>query len=214
MRIATARLPVVTLDDGRAVRLADVRVVEGAEPPVGLDGREALLRPLPELDRYGRTVGDIVLKDTTASLSASLVARGLAFVDPVAMSEQCLSVLFAAERRAEAESRGLWAQAGTVVPAGTPNLVDQAGRYVIVDGTVESVGETKRTIYLNFGGDYRTDFTALVRRNDARGWGDGLTALKGARVRIRGVLEAWNGGLIRIEHPAQIERAEAFAPLR
>ena len=69
-----------------------------------------------------------------------------------------------------------------------------------------NVGETKRTIYLNFGEDYRTDFTALIRRSDAAGWGDGLKDLAGVSVRIRGVMEAWNGGLIRIEHPGQIER--------
>ena len=79
---------------------------------------------------------------------------------------------------------------------------------VLVEGTVLDVGQSRRTIFLNFGTDWRTDFTAMIVQATARTWTEAPAALAGERVRIRGVLEAWNGGLIKVEHPAQIERLD------
>ncbi len=194
-----------TLADGRRVRLADVAAAEGAPD---LTGPVAVLSAdVP--DRYGRVVGDLVLKDTGESARMELIKNGLAFVDPAVMSGACLQALFAAERSAEAARRGVWAD-HPVISAESPALAEATGRMVIVDGTVKTIGETRQTIYLNFGERYRTDFTVIVRKRDARGWGDALGALKGRRVRVRGLLEAWNGGLIRVEHPAQIDALEGF----
>jgi len=203
------------LDDGREVRLADIVPAAEAEadmlaPVIGKVVAVSRVEAA-DGDRYGRIPGDVAetddgaLKDTGGGLSRRLVAEGLALVDPAVMSEPCLDVLFAAEREAEQAKRGVWAGAGPVRSADDPDLAANAGRYGIVGGTVQSVGETRRTLYLNFGANYRTDFTGLVRREDARGWADTLTAMEGRKVRIRGVLESWNGGLIRVEHPRQIE---------
>lgn len=190
-----------TLDDGRRVRLADVAA---AAAPPSLTGAVAVLRATAEPDRYGRVVGDLVLKATGASVRVELIKNGLAFVDPAVMSGACLQALFAAERSAETDRRGVWADS-PVISADSPALAAAAGRIVIVDGTVKTIGETRQTIYLNFGYRYRTDFTVIVRKRDARGWDDAARALEGRRVRVRGLLEAWNGGLIRVEHPAQID---------
>lgn len=192
------------LDDGRTVRLADVTA---AAPLPELSGPVGVYRAVPETDRYGRLVGDLVRKATGASVREELIASGLAFVDPTVMSEACLQALFAAERSAEAARRGVWA-GNPVIEADSPALDGAVGRMVIVAGTVKSIGETKQTIYLNFGDRFRTDFTVIVRKGDARGWGEAAKALRGRRVRVRGLLEAWNGGLIRVEHPAQIDALE------
>lgn len=178
----------------------------GSAAAIPAGGRVELRTAASEPDRYGRIPGDVVFKDTGRSLRDRLVGAGLAFVDPTVMSEACLTALFQREREAERAGRGLWADRTIVQDAARPLAPAMVGRYVLVAGTVRSVGETKRTIYLNFGANYRTDFTVLVRRADSEGWSDRLMALEGKRVRVRGVLEAWNGGLIRVEHPAQIER--------
>ena len=214
----------LTLEDGREVRLADIvpaaalaRSGTGADPLAALLGREATVMRAMEtsgapVDRYGRTVGDIVLKDTGDSLLGRVIAEGLALVDPAVMSDRCLDELFVAERQAEAARRGLWANGGPELASDAPDLLAAVGRYVLVEGRVESVGETRRTIYLNFGKEYRTDFTALVRRRDAATWADSLKALEGRTVRLRGVLEAWNGGLIRLEHRRQVELPQREPP--
>jgi hypothetical protein len=146
------------------------------------------------------------MEATGESLSAMLLRRGLAFVDPAVMQDGCHRELFAAEAAGRTSGAGLWAAPGPTRRADAPDLEAVAGRYALVEGTVASTARTRRTVYLNFGEDYRTDFTALARRRDVRPWEDRLLGLEGERVRIRGVLEAWHGGLIRIEHPAQVER--------
>ena len=199
----------VTLADGRVVRLADVRPVPMREERPPREGVTGSARLLPVTgagpDRYGRILGDVVPDATGESLSIALLERGLAFVDPAVMQEGCHDDLLAAERRAEAARRGVWAGADRVLSASHEGLTGRVGEYVIVEGTVDRVGGTRRTVYLNFGPDWRTDFTALVRRRGSGRWAAALDRLEGRRVRIRGVLEAWNGGLIRIEHPAQVE---------
>jgi len=208
--IARAEGPVsFVLANGRIVRLADVRPAEDIEIVAQADPRgPALLRramALPE-DRHGRTVGDLVMETTGESLSVRLLRRGLAFVDPAVMQDGCHRDLFSAEAEAEASRAGVWAEDGALLAADDVDPRRDAGRFAIVEGTVASIGTTRRTVYLNFGVDYRTDFTALARRRDVRRWEDELTRLDGERVRVRGVLEAWQGGLIRIEHPVQVER--------
>ena len=208
----------LALDDGRVVRLVDIRPAAG-----GLSGLKTVQGPATlnrvvatQPDRHGRILGDIVFDATRSAtrdrLSAMLLQRGLAFVDPAVMHASCLNGLFRAEAVAEAAARGAWAAAIPVPAEEAARLPTRTGDYAIVEGRVLSVGTTRRTIYLNFGTDHRTDFTALARRGDVRRWEDALTALEGERVRVRGVLEAWNGGLIRIEHPAQVERLGRSAP--
>ncbi len=210
----------VTLEDGREVRLAGIvpaAATGGADPLPGLDlaalaGAKVGVRAVAgggEGDRYGRITGDIVPEDTGASLLERVLREGLALVDATDMSEACLEVLFTAERAAEQARRGFWARPDGVRSAADPRLADAAGAYALVSGTVRSVGETRGAVYLNFGESYQTDFTALVRRSDAKSWDSELAALAGVRVRVRGVLEAWNGGLIRLEHPRQVERLNA-----
>lgn len=215
------------LDDGREIRLADIVPATTATAAAAVaESGAAMLAPFVGAavtvsavddaaeggDRYGRILGDVALKATGEPLSRRLVAQGLALVDPAVMSEPCLDALFAAEREAEQSRRGVWADAGPVRSADDPGLAGEAGRYVLVGGVVSGIGETRRTLYLNFGADYRTDFTGLVRREDAKGWADTLKALEGRTVRIRGVLQSWNGGLIRVEHLRQIELLPAGRP--
>ena len=123
------------------------------------------------------------------------------------MPERCDADLREQERRAERDRLGLWERV-RIFDATQPGLEAHAGTRVFVAGTVASVGRTKRTTYLNFGAEYRTDFTAMMDNSAVADWEMDLETLEGVPVRVRGVLEAWNGGLIRIEHPAQLERGD------
>jgi hypothetical protein len=205
----------VALRDGRRVRLADVRPAPAGGTPPNPSGPAKLRRVAGlEVDRHGRVPGDIVMEATGQSLSIMLLGGGLAFVDPAVMQVECHRELLAAEMAARRAGIGIWRGAGPVLAAESASSEAEVGRYAIVEGTVLSVGTTRRTVYLNFGVDYGTDFTALARRRDVRAWEDALVRLEGERVRVRGVLEAWHGGLIRIEHPAQVERLGVSAPSR
>ncbi|WP_226573284.1 OB-fold nucleic acid binding domain-containing protein [Acuticoccus sediminis] len=204
----------LALDDGRLVRLADIAAAGPAADRrlEAMAGQAAGLRRVAAFegaDRHGRIVGDVVPKDTTEGLRIELLSGGLALVDPAVISEECLETSFAAERRAEGAAKGVWSQHHPVLSANASNRLERVGQNVLVEGTVMDVGRSRRTIFLNFGADWRSDFTAMVAQRTAGKWVDAPVTLTGARVRIRGVLEAWNGGLIKVEHPAQIERLDA-----
>ena len=66
-------------------------------------------------------------------------------------------------------------------------------------------------VFLNFGDNWRTDFTIRLDRRIARQFRRaGLTAdsYDGRRVRVRGWLKNWNGPMIEASHPEQIEILE------
>ena len=69
-------------------------------------------------------------------------------------------------------------------------------------------------VFLNFGLDWRTDFTAVADEDAAARFSEAgmdLRALEGAVIRVRGWLFALNGPAIALRHPAQIELVDAPA---
>ena len=71
-----------------------------------------------------------------------------------------------------------------------------------------AIGHTKSATYLNFGTDYRSDFTVRIGKNvlaanpDLARTLDGLTA---KTVIVRGWIDRRNGPLIDVADPSQIE---------
>ena len=62
--------------------------------------------------------------------------------------------------------------------------------------------------YLNFGEDYREDFTATTRSRTGKKWartGFDLLSLEGAQIRVRGFTVWINGPSIELAHIKQIE---------
>ena len=62
--------------------------------------------------------------------------------------------------------------------------------------------------YLNFGPDWKGDFTVSVEPRHRRLFdaeGIDIEALEDRRIRVRGWVESWNGPLIEVTHPKQIE---------
>jgi len=73
---------------------------------------------------------------------------------------------------------------------------------------VQDVAESRGRIYLNFGQDWRTDFTAAIAASDRDSFTGSdikLPDLDGRVIRVRGWLERRNGPMIDVTHPEQIE---------
>jgi hypothetical protein len=117
--------------------------------------------------------------------------------------------MLALEKEARAAGRGIWAQPLYAVRA--PEAVDpraDAGRFEIVEGRVHDASAHGRRVYLNFGADYHSDFTAVIEPGARAMFAEaGLdpTALAGRVVRVRGWVESLNGAMIEVTHPEQIE---------
>lgn len=211
---------VLVLADGRTVRLAGVTLA-GLEEAGGAMSRAALtalalgrdvrLAPVGGgLDRYGRTVARVVRADDGADVAVALAAGGAALAGGAPRDDGCGRPVLTAEAAARRARRGGWSD-GTfaVLVAGDPELAGNAGRYVIVEGRVLSVGRAGRIHYLNFGRRWTLDFTVVIAESDAQALeqaGFAPASLAGVRVRVRGWLEARDGGLLQLTRPSDIER--------
>jgi hypothetical protein len=71
---------------------------------------------------------------------------------------------------------------------------------------VRDVAVQEDRVYLNFGADYRTDFTVAIYGDDMLGWsGPPFQSYKGERVLARGRAIARGGPLICADNPGQLE---------
>jgi gamma-glutamyltranspeptidase len=122
----------------------------------------------------------------------------------------CAEVLLAAERKAHAERRGLWADPN-FAPLPAENLARLAsgkGHFALVEGKVLSVHQSGATLYLNFGRRWTKDFSVIIlRRNRRKFAAAGIVPrqLQGRRIRVRGWIERRGGPLIEADAPEQIE---------
>jgi len=116
--------------------------------------------------------------------------------------------LLAAEAQARAAKRGLWADPYYAVQRA--ETVGETDRYLVVEGRVLSVAESSGRTFLNFGDDYKTDFTIAIPAEDLAAFtgAHAPEALKAKAVRARGYVREAGGPLMQVDHPAQIELLE------
>jgi endonuclease YncB( thermonuclease family) len=233
---ADGRARVTQLIDAATLRLADGRIVRlaGVLPPAPADVREggfaeaarqtvaALVQDRDVVlafgarrrDRHGRFVAQLwrSAEDETQEvwLQGRLLADGLARVATTPDNLLLVSEMLRIEAEARRAGRGLWSDPAFRVR--TPeDARDGLNRFQIVEGRVRAAAIRHGIGYLNFGPDYRTDFTLVLDREALRlmrAAGADPTRLEGLRVRARGWLRSFNGPLIEITHPEQIEVLE------
>jgi len=159
-------------------------------------------------DRYARVHAQVFLADGTW-LQGELVGQGLARVRPLVGEEACVPALLTAEDAARTGALGIWAD-GQYRPrdANDPSLSQQNGIYEVVEGRVLSVGHGSYMVFLDFGPNYRRDFTVMVPSSVAESFAEAglpVDGLKGRLIRVRGVIEESGGPAIRVYHRTAIE---------
>jgi len=223
----------VRLDDDREVRLIgalaprspDMRPDAAAWPPE--QQAEAALRELvlgnsvelayaqARRDRYGRLLAHLFLNRNGQRLwvQGELLSNGHARAYGLPGSFQCIAELLAHEQVAREAGTGLWANAAYAPQRAfrTREILRQRNTYQIVEGRVVHVATTKSRTYLNFGRDWRSDFTAgigarLIKKDPDLA--TTLASLEGKRVEVRGWIEYRNGPFIEVEDPSQIAIVE------
>ena len=199
------------------VRLAEL---DAPDPEAGrawlqghLDGREVRLRyDGLQRDRYDRAIAQAYLAGAGEDVwvQAAMVSAGLARVLSHPGNRGAALSLLTLEAEARAGGVGLWADPAFQVRDTDPDrLAQDIGTVQLVEGRVLEVTRLRsgRT-YVNFGLDYRTDFTVLIEADDEAAFeaaDQTLADLAGQRIRVRGWLEAENGPMMRIDHPERIE---------
>lgn len=161
---------------------------------------------LPE-DRHGRALAHVV-RDDGLWLQGAILAAGMARVYSFADNRAMVSDMLALERDARTAGLGIWALPYYAIHAATEPLDEEVDTFQLVEGVVLDVARVRGRYFLNFGADYRDDFTVTIAPGDAGTFersGMDLFALEGRAIRVRGWIGSRNGPQIVADHPEQIE---------
>jgi endonuclease YncB( thermonuclease family) len=140
-------------------------------------------------------------------VQGALLQRGFARIRPDGDNAEMAAQMLALENKARARKAGLW-RAPETAALTAENATRGAGALGIVEGTVRTSAAVDNTLYLNFGDDWRQDFTVAlspeVRRQFAHANIDPLQ-FSGKRLRVHGWIESHNGPLVKLSDMAWLE---------
>lgn len=212
------------LEDGREIRLVGIQA-----PKLPLGRKNFKIWPLADeskaallslalykkltlsyggrrIDRYNRLLAH--LHDSAGTwIQGELLRRGMARVYSFKDNRAVVAEMLAIERTARAAERGIWRHPFYRIRQADAVRRD-IGSFQVVEGTVRAVAARRKYTYLNFGEDWRSDFTIAVPARARRLFEEGdvaLSSLQGRRVRVRGWVKSRNGPMIDATHPEQIE---------
>ncbi|QLP97104.1 MAG: hypothetical protein HZY79_06480 [Rhodoblastus sp.] len=227
----------ITLDDGRTIRLAGLApprpdfvgsaTAEAARAAATAEwaGRPVLVKALAGPDRWGRTPALLEPVEGGADVGSRLLALGAAVVgdsrEGGAGGADCPAARLAAEMAARKAGVGLWSESyyGVQQAADRDGLLARAGTFALVEGTVRRVGTGRLRLYLDFGagrdGFSVTVTTRMIRAFEAAGMD--LRGLTGRRLRVRGVVETYEGRdgaapRMELSGPGALELLDGGAP--
>lgn len=209
-----ARAFLQTLILGKTVQLAHADIGLDRDNTEDSGGRRARDRPKPaERDRYGRILAHLFLGDnvdTRVWVQAALLRAGLARAYGLPGNDACLREMILHEATARRSRLGLWVNRLYRIKRAEPgrSLMRLRNRFELVRGEVSNVTVTRTATYINFGADWRRDFTIRIDkalRAKHAAWSRVLPALKGKTVIVRGWIERRNGPEIKLWSPDQIE---------
>jgi endonuclease YncB( thermonuclease family) len=161
------------------------------------------------LDRHGRLLAHLNL-ESGVWVQGEMLARGLARVYSFADNRARVAEMLELERRARGKRRGIW-RLGYYRILEPLEAVRRINSFQLIEGRILDAAIIRGRAYLNFGANWRTDFTISLAPKVARLFRrEGIEpgALKGKRVRVRGWLKSFNGPMINATHPEQIEVLE------
>jgi len=179
------------------------------------------------VDRYGRTLAWVYLDGV--EVNGALLEEGLAralIISPCAKARR--TELLGFEGEAKGNRRGVWGGEGgeggdggrrvstgeknvlsRLTPALSPLEADRhIGEKVLITGKVLGVHKGRRAVFINFGADYRRDFTAVIfekglREFSVRGVDPALYT--GRTVAVSGIVKRYRERVeIVVEGPGQI----------
>lgn len=147
----------------------------------------------PERDRYNRIEG-WVSSDAGELAQVSLLRQGLAQIDVTRSLPPDKAAMMAAAEQVK------------IFPV-TTGMADLPA-YATLEGEVVAVAKQSERVLLNFGADWRSDFTVVIPRKMWRRLekvGVDVAGLTGRKIRVRGWVYHYNGAAIDITTPQQIE---------
>jgi endonuclease YncB( thermonuclease family) len=164
------------------------------------------------LNRMNHALAHIVTKSTKETesvwINGALLAHGIARVMMAPTAPEMANQMLKAETAARQEKRGIWADDSEYRIQSHETAEKYIGQFAIIEGRVEKAASVRNNVYLNFGKDWKTDFTIMInptlRKKLAHG-GIHPLSLGGETVQIRGWLREYNGPLIELDIPEHLQ---------
>ncbi len=172
------------------------KLVEGKAVRVELD--------VEKYDKYGRLLGYCFLGDTF--VNAKLIEEGLAVLYTYPPNVKYVDKFVNVQKQARLNKKGLW---------GSYEVIDQAqaakfiGQIRTVRGRVLSTYQSSKCVFLNFGSDYKSDFTVVIFNNALAAFSrqgiNPITFYRGKEVEVSGRIREYNGPEIIVNTPNELQ---------
>lgn len=215
----------VQLQDGRIVQLAGINIPDNDSARPGplasrafdelsnlLLNKQVTLYQTKNEDegrrnRMGHYLGHLETHEGKIWAQGFLLKNGLARIQPGQDNTEMSTPMLALENEAIKHKRGIWSSDKFSVL--TPETAESAlNDWAIIEGKIAKTGMSNNVSFLNFGADWRKDFTigleGKIRRQMAKRGLDTM-ALAGKTVRVRGWVESYNGPYIKLSNAFWLE---------
>ncbi len=213
------------LESGDVVRLASLQVPNVEEEdgkkrpgePMGEEAKAVLSKLIlgqsvrlvtgkNPRDRKNRIVAQAYLADGRW-VQQEMLRLGMAMVYAIFddAKKKDITAMMQAETSAREARKGIWANPYFAVVEATKAdcCIDQ---FKLVRGRVMQVDARRGNIYINFGKDYKTDFTAFIPKRYARSFANSdLEQAQGKTVEVRGWIFEQGGPMIELVRPEQLQ---------
>lgn len=168
------------------------------------------------INRMNHDLGHILVKSLKTEtgdksqiwLQGALIDKGLARVYTSPTNPQLSAVMLEQETKARSSSIGLWAKDSPFALITPDQAADHLGDFVVLQGRVVNAASVKNNLYLNFGDNWRNDFTVMIdtaQRKKLSQQSISPTSLSNKTIRVRGWLREYNGPLIELEDINHLE---------
>ncbi len=158
-------------------------------------------------NRMGHQRAHIVRNKDKLWIQGELIRQGFAYAKVNIYNPEMVNNLYEIEEYARANKTGLWGDDRYKILSHN-EVSDKISSFRIVEGIVKKVSIVKNNVYLNFGNDWKTDFTIMIDSNMRKIFGMNginLTSLTNKKVRVRGFIEEYYGPMIKIKQTEQLE---------
>ncbi len=169
-------------------------------------GRPNVVDTAPKT-RWGERVVIANRVGVRKSLQEEMVAVGAARVSPMSEEFELIDKLLVVEEKVRRAHLGLW-DGPYYQPYDVVRATRGIGKFSLVEGVVKKAVSTRSRFYLNFGDDYKIDFTVSAKASLYKRWvkaGYDLSRHEGRKIRVRGFITRINGPMIELNSSRQIE---------
>ena len=162
---------------------------------------------IEKTDRYGRILGYCFLDNVF--VNARLIEQGYAVLYTYPPNVKYVELFIEAQKKAREAKNGLWGSFPVINHSLANKYINQIRS---VEGVVLSSYKTTKCVLLNFGQNYKNDFTVVIFDNVLEAFRregiDPLSFYNGKRIRVNGKIREYNGPEIIVNSPYEIEVLE------